>query len=312
MASQLIDFVYQHFPDSKPDHPASVQNRCQFESFFALSAPPEPSRKPLVLYPRVKQLIERAQSKAASLARESRSLSKLVPLRRRSFSIGNDREFCNHRLLNSHFARICRSKSVPRSRTTAITFADLERLERDSRTVLAGQSQAFWLLTSLLAQLKRDSYKPSDPALFDENISSLSATLAVQTSITAHMSELITTKRRESYLNHASFTVDDALKKELLVTPGLDTFLFDRELLMNAIDSMKEDSLLSSTSSLAAISKASKSRSQSSSRSPLDFPRPGTSGYRKRTASPSGRAAKRGRGGRGKTPSSSKGKGFRR
>ena len=168
-----------------------------------------------------------------------------------------------------------------------------------------------WLLSALLGQLKKDGYQPSNPALFDENISSLSATLAVQTHITAGIAELLTIKRRESYLSHASFTLDDALKKELLVTPGADTALYNDELLLNAIESMKEDSLLSSTSSLATVSK-SRGRSNTSHRSPLDYPRAGTSGYRKRSASPSGRPAKRGRGGRGKTPSSAKGKGFRR
>ena len=131
-------------------------------------------------------------------------------------------------------------------------------------------------------------------------------------SITANVSELITTKRRESYLNHASFTVADSLKKDLLMTPGTGSSLFNGPLLLDAIASMKEDSLLSSTSALAAISKATRGKSQSSSRSPLDFTCPGTSGYRKQSASPPRCGTKRGRGGRGVTPSSSKGKGFRR
>ena len=207
------------FPEAKPNNMAVSQNRSFFESFYAVSAPPEPQRKPLVLFPRVRQLIDKTQERAVALSRESRSFVKLVPLRRKSFSVGDDKEFCSQKLLNSHYARICRSKSVPRSRTTSTTYTDLERLERGSRTVMAGQSQAFWLLSSLVAQLQRDGYEPSDPVLFDENITSLSATLAVQTSLTASMAEFLTMKRRESYLSHASFTVDETLKKELLVTP---------------------------------------------------------------------------------------------
>ena len=79
---------------------------------------------------------------------------------------------------------------------------------------------------------------------------------------------------------------------------------------------MKEDSLLSSTSSLVALSKASsKNKSQGGTSrytSPLDAPRAGSSGFRKRSASPYRRGAKRSRGGRGGTPSSAKSKGFRR
>ena len=90
------------------------------------------------------------------------------------------------------------------------------------------------------------------------------------------------------------------------MAPGTDSLLFNQPLLSAAIENMKEDSLLSSTSSLASISKAaSKSKSQggaSKYTSPLDAPRPGTSGFRKRSSSPY----------RGAAPSSSRGRGFRR
>ena len=68
-----------------------------------------------------------------------------------------------------------------------------------------------------------------------------------------------------------------------------------------AIDNIKEDSLLSSTSSLATLSKAAvKIKSQGGTsryNSPLYAPRAGSLGFRKRPASPSFRGAKRGRGG---------------
>ena len=83
-----------------------------------------------------------------------------------------------------------------------------------------------------------------------------------------------------------------------------------------AIENMKEDSLLSSTSSLASLSKAAlKNKSQGSTArysSPLEALRAGSSGFRKRSASPYSRGAKRGRGGRGAAPSSARGNGFRR
>ena len=98
------------------------------------------------------------------------------------------------------------------------------------------------------------------------------------------MSEFITAKRRESYLSHASFTLPESLKRELLVAPVADSFLFNQPLLSTAIENMKEASLLSSTSSLASISKAAlKSKplgGPGSYQSPLDAPRAGPSGYR--------------------------------
>ena len=82
-----------------------------------------------------------------------------------------------------------------------------------------------------------------------------------------------------------------------------------------AIENIKADSLLSSTSSLATLSKVVLNKLQGGTSrytSPLDAPRAGSSGFRKRSASPARRVAKRGRGGRGAAPSSAKGKGFRR
>ena len=96
------------------------------------------------------------------------------------------------------------------------------------------------------------------------------------------------------------------------------TLLFNQPLLSTAIENMKEASLLSSTSSFASISKAAlKSKAQGGPNkytSPLDAPRAGSSGFRKRSASPYGGegGAKRGCGGRGAVPSSTRGRGFRR
>ena len=103
------------------------------------------------------------------------------------------------------------------------------------------------------------------------------------------------------------------MKRELLVAPGIDNLLFNQPLLEKVVSMIKEDSLISSTASLASISKAaSLGRSGASGSgkyaSPLDFSRPSTSGYRKRSASPA-RGSNRGR---GMTPSSNRGRGFRR
>ena len=180
--------------------------------------------------------------------------------------------------------------------------------------VLAGDSQCFWLLSSLLAQLRDDGYHPSDPTLFDKNISSVSAALASQTIMAAGVTDFIASKRRESYLDHAACPIAESVKRELLVA---GSFLFDQPLLEKVVSQMKEDSLISSAS-LANLSKAaSRGRSGLSGGdcyvSTLDQSRPGPSGYRKRAASPArGSFSKRGRRGRGMTPPSGKGKGFQK
>ena len=155
-------------------------------------------------------------------------------------------------------------------------------------------------------------------ALFDKKISALSAALASQTTMAAGTSDFVTTKRRESYFSHASCPITESVKRDLLVAPGSDSFLFDQQLLEKVVTSVKEDSIISSTASLASLSKAaSRGRSAASGAdhysSPLDFSRPGPSGYCKRSASPArGSFSKRGCRGIGMTPSSGRGKGFQR
>ena len=99
------------------------------------------------------------------------------------------------------------------------------------RTVIAGDSQCFWLLSSLLAQLKEDGFRPSDPALFDKNITTLSAALASQTTVVAGLTDFITSKLRESYLAHTLCLVAESQKRELLVAPGTGSLLFQQSLL---------------------------------------------------------------------------------
>ena len=316
--SRLINFIYDRFSHARPVTNASAPPRCDFEEYFAVSEPHTAARQNLTVYPRVSEIIDASSEKASRLARESRPLHEVVPLRRKVFFARDNQDFCNARFVNSDFARISNNKTILKTRLSSVNLADLERIERASRTVLAGDSQCFWLLSSLLAQLKDDDYRPSDPALFDRNISALSAALASQTAIAAGVTDFITSKRRESYLAHASCPIAESQKRELLVAPGTGSLLFDQLLLDKIVSQMKEDSWIASSVSLSNLSKAAaRGRSGSSGGdryvSSLDQSRPGPSSYRKRAASPArGSFAKCGRRGRGMTPPSGKGKGFQK
>ena len=117
----------------------------------------------------------------------------------------------------------------------------------------------------------------------------------------AGVTDFIASKRRESYLTHASCPIAESVKRDLLVALGTGSFLSDQPQLEKVVTSMKEDSLISSTALLASFSKAaSRGRSGSSGSdrysSPLDHPRAVSSGFRKRSAFPvRGSIAKRGR-----------------
>ena len=72
----LVDYIYERFPHSEPETAASFKPRCEYESYFSVSDPPEPSRKFMKLYPQVSEIQSSSSEYAASLSRESRPLFK--------------------------------------------------------------------------------------------------------------------------------------------------------------------------------------------------------------------------------------------
>ena len=175
------------------------------------------------------------------LARKSKPLHRVIPLWRRLFPVADDPDYATPWWLNPDFARLAGNKTIAKTRVGTFSFSNMERVDKCSRTFLGGHSQSFWLLSALLSQLKQDGFQPSDPALFDKTISSLSATLATQTSLAAGLTDFVVSKRRESFLAHVSLPLSEPQKRELLATPGSDTSLFDQSLLEKVSGQVKED-----------------------------------------------------------------------
>ena len=313
--NRLINFIYEQYPDSRPLSDPAVPPQCEFESFFATSDPQSAVRPKLRWYPRVQEIVTKTQERAQRLARESKSAQKVIPLRRRVFPVADEQDYAALKWLNPDFARLKRNKSIPKSRAGTISFSDMERLKRTSRTLVGGFSQEYWLLSSLLSQLKQDGYRPSDPVLFDKTIQSLSASMALQTSLASSMTDFLVTKRRESFLSQVSVPMSAPQKHELQVASASGDFLFDQLLLEKTSGQVKEDIIISSNVSLSRLARSGfkdkRSLSDTFSSSRAESSRSGST-FGKHSGSPSrGNSSKRFRSGRGKTPSSSK-KGFQK
>ena len=74
--------------------------------------------------------------------------------------------------------------------------------------------------------LKRDRFQPSDPALFNSALSSVSAALSRQARTAAAGSGFMRAKRRESLLVHTTLPVPESQKRSLTTTPGSSSGLF--------------------------------------------------------------------------------------
>ena len=238
--NSLIHYIYDRFPHSQPVSAPHIPPRCEFEEFLATSEVASSTKPNLSLYPRVSEIVESSADRASRFARESRPLHRVVPLKRRAFHVGDQPDFCAARFVNPDFSRISKHKTILKSRSSSVSLCDLEKLDHASRSMLAGQSQSFWLLSSLLAQHRDEDYKPADPTLFDKNIATLSASLASQTALSAGVSDFITSKRRESYLAHTSCPIAESVKRDLLVAPVTDSLLCNQPLLEKVVNTIKK------------------------------------------------------------------------
>ena len=191
----------------------------------------------------------------------------------------------------------------------------MEKLELLFRNQLEVTSSSLWLMSGILAMLKRDDFQPSDPTLFNSALSSVSASLSRQARSASAGSAFIRAKRRESLLSHTTLPVPEAQHRSLTVALGSSNGLFNEDLLAEVVTQVQRSSLISSN--LAVSRSLSRSRSRPSSSSSLVEPhssgpprggRP--SGKRSSSSSRSG-GRKRFRGGKGSAPSS-KPSGFRK
>ena len=91
-------------------------------------------------------MVTQSSKQATKLARESKPLFKAIPLRRKVFPVADQPDFASPRFLNPDFARISNNKNISKSKVSFATFADLEKVEPCTRTLVAGQSQSYWLL----------------------------------------------------------------------------------------------------------------------------------------------------------------------
>ena len=216
--------------------------------------------------------------------------------------------FASSQPVNSSFVQLAGSRAVGSRRWGSITFSEMERLERLFQGQLEVTSSSLWLMSGILAMLKRDSFQPSDPTLFNSALSSVSAALSRQARTAAAGSGFIRAKRRDSLLAHTSLPVPETQKRSLTVTPGSSSGLFNAELLAEVVSQVQSSSQISSNLALSRSLRRGRSAPSSSS-SPLTGPRSSSfsrgRSYGKRSSSSSrfgGR--KRFKGGKGAAPSS--------
>ena len=155
--------------------------------------------------------------------------------------------------------------------------------------------------------LKRDGFQPADPTLFNAALASASATLSQQARSSASGSTFLRAKRRDSLLVHTAIPVPETQRRSLTVSPGLETLLFDEEMLGVVVSQVQQSSLISSN--LAMSRSLARGRGLSSSSpivdpSPASASRSGRPHFKRSSSASCSGGRKRFRGGKRSAPSS--------
>ena len=303
-SSCLADLIYEVCPDSRPLLDAGRPPRCGFEAWFGQ---PESaaSRQHFRLYPRVAEVESEVAARSEALARRSKPLSHIIPARSRRYAVADDTLFASSLPVNPSFAQLAGTRTVGSKCWGSVSFSEMERL---FRTQLEMTSSSLWLMSGILAMLKRDGFQPSDPKLFNAALSSVLASLSQQARSASAGASFVRAKRRESLLTHTSIPVPEVQRRSLTVAPGSSTGLFNEDILSEVVAQVQQSSLISSN--LAVSRSLGQGKSRPSSSSPLVDPSssgPPRAGrpYGKRSASSSRSGGrKRFRGGKGSAPSS--------
>ena len=261
--------IHQVCPASRPLLDPKAP-RCGFESWFGQPEPSSSTRR-FRMYPRVAEVQEEVAARAEALARRSRPVSRILPTRARFYALADDPLFAASQPVNSAFAQLVGQRSFAGRLWGAITFSEMERLERVFQGQLKVTSSTLWLMSGILATLKTDGFQPSDPALFNSALSSVSAALSRAARTASAGSIFLRAKRRESMLAHTTLPVPDSQKRDLTVTPSSSTGLFNSSLLSEVISQVQSSSQVSSNLALSRAFR--RGRSTPSSSSPLTGPR---------------------------------------
>ena len=302
---RLTDLIYEVCPHSRPLLDDARPPRCEFEGWFGqpeVSA----SRPRFRLYSRVGEVESEVTAKASSLARRSKPLSSILTTHYTRHAVADLPYYASSLAVNPSFSQLAGAKAVGSKRWGSVSFAEMEKLERLFRAQLEMTSKSLWLMSGILAMLKRDGFQPADPTLFNAALASASATSQTARSSVAG-STFVRAKRRDSLLAHTEIPVPETQRCALTVSPGSETLLFDEEILGVVVSQVQQSSLISSN--LAMSRSLARGRGRSTS-SPLAAPssagafRHGQQRRKRSSSSSRFYSCKRSRGGRGLSPSS--------
>ena len=143
-----------------------------------------------------------------------------------------------------------------------LAVREAEVLEASSRSLSESLSHAMWLLSGLLRFVRLQGFAPSDAALFNTLVTSLSKCLAHQASLAASQTAFVGLKRRQFYLFHLPAYFLEVNKHAMLASPLVcaDTLFAESDIARLLSDTQMSFSLRSQQALVDVASRGSGAR----------------------------------------------------
>ena len=156
-SARLVDLIYEVCPNSRPVADGARPPCCDFEAWFG-QPEASASMQRFCLYPRVAEVESEVVARTETLARRTKPLSHILPSRSRRYAVAHDPLFVSSLPVNPLFAQLAGTKAVGNRRWGSVSFSEIERIEHLFRTQLEMTSSSLWLMSGILAMLKRDGF----------------------------------------------------------------------------------------------------------------------------------------------------------
>ena len=284
MYRHMIDYITGMFPQARGQDLSQQQFRSLFEQFYAVQSDSLPPLPKLNWFDRIFQSLQEADNRLASVIENKKLDSSILPPIRSIYAVANNNSKARPLPLNDSMEALL-SKVPQSSRLSTVSIKDCGHLESTFRAQNETLSHSMWVLTALIAFLKSDGYSPSDPALFNQFITSMSMGLSHVSNAASSGTSFLVKKRRDSYLSHLPPVFADVSKRSLLRSPAnLATSLFLESDVSDARNLSQAASTFQSQQALVEVASRGRS-SPNRGRSPSRSPRSGRR-YRQGSNSP--------------------------
>ena len=286
---RMLRFVLDLFPQAEgsPSDPPPSRGLLEdllSSSSSASSSPSASSRVFLSLFDKVRSALSSTDERLASFLAAGRSDFSFFPSRVTAYGV-RDPVFSGQALpVNSSLLSLFERQLKP-SYHLGLSVKEAEAFEASLRAQTETLSHSLWVLAALLGFVRLQGFQPAESAVFSSLVSSLSRSLAHQSTLCASHLAFLVLKRRQFYLSHLPAYFSDVNKKAMLAAPAVyaSTLFADSDVARLLADTQASSSLKSQQALVAVASRsAGRARTHSPRRSPG---RPSSPARRRRRSS---------------------------